>query len=79
MACSTGTAQANAASVSTYGVGLVTCYDYDPRTFYTQWGASGSWQTECTNKANLNYPPGANRDEQIRCCMDRMSERCRNE
>jgi hypothetical protein len=79
MACSTGTAQANAASVSTYGVGLVTCYDYDPRTFYTQWGASGAWQTECTNKANLNYPPGPNRDEQIRCCMDRMSERCRTE
>jgi hypothetical protein len=79
VACSTGTAQANVASVSTYGLGTVTCFDYDPRFLYEQWGASGEWQAKCTTAANTNYPAGPNRDEQISCCMNRMTERCRRE
>jgi hypothetical protein len=76
-ACSAGYAQANGASVSTYGVGLVTCYNYG--TFrHPNWGPSGEWQTQCTNAANQNYPAlPANAQRQIDCCMQRMGERCK--
>jgi hypothetical protein len=79
MACTAGTAQANAATVSTFGFGTVTCYDYSTSIWTKDWGASGEWQTKCTETASLNYPPGPNRDEQIRCCLDRMTQRCRGQ